>query len=236
MFHAGIDEAGRGALLGPLVIALVCLPEASISLLEELGVKDSKVLSPLERGRLHSEIKRIARKVRGFVAYKCLSPGAIDRFRLSRNPGGINELERKAAFSLLNSFFSFRPLASGSLTVFLDGKKIFQDLSRRFPEDPPVRFRAEDRADERFPVVSAASIIAKHERDLRIRKIFSRYAPEFGPIRGNGYPNSETMKFIEEYQRRYGCFPPEARKTWKTLQPPAPWQSLLPFPETDKKV
>jgi len=236
MLHAGIDEAGRGALLGPLVIALVCLPEASISLLEELGVKDSKLLSPSRRSWLHAEIKRITRKTKGFVAFKCLSPGEIDRFRQSRKPGGINELERRAAFSLLSSFFSLRPLAPESLTVFLDGENIFQDLPRFFPKDLPARFRAENRADERFPIVSAASIIAKCERDLRIQKIFSRYAPEFGTIRGNGYPNSQTMKFIQEYQRRHGCFPPEARKTWKTLQPPAPQQSLLPFPETDEKV
>ena len=231
MLLAGIDEAGRGALLGPLVIALVCLPKASINLLEELGVKDSKALSASERCRLHSEIKRIARKVKGFVAYKCVSPGAIDRFRLSGKPGGLNELERKAALGLLKSLFSLRPLAPGNLTVFLDGEMIFGNLSRLFPEGSPARFRAEDRADEKFPVVSAASIIAKHERDLRIREIFSRYASEFGPIRGNGYPNSETMEFIHEYQRRHGCFPPEARKTWKTLQPPGPRQSLLPFPE-----
>jgi ribonuclease HII len=231
MLHAGIDEAGRGALLGPLVLALVCLPEASISLLEELGVKDSKVLSPLERSRLHQEIKHLARKAEGFVAYKCLSPGEIDRFRQSRKPGGINELERRAALELVYSFFSLRPVVSDGLTVFLDGEKIFSNLSRVWPQEPKVIFRAENRADETYPIVSAASIIAKHERDLRLKKIFSRYAPEFGPIGGNGYPNSETMKFIREYQRRYGGFPSEARKTWKTLCPPEPRQSLLPFPE-----
>jgi len=231
MLYAGIDEAGRGALLGPLVLALVCLPEASISLLEELGVKDSKVLSPLTRSRLHQEIKLLARKAKGFVAYKCLSPGEIDRFRQSRKPGGINELERKTALELVNSFFSLHPVVSEGLTVFLDGEKIFSNLSRVWPKEPKVFFRAENRADERYPIVSAASIIAKHERDLRLEKICSRYAPEFGTIRGNGYPNSETMKFIREYQRRHGGFPPEARKTWKTLRPPAQRQSLLPFPE-----
>lgn len=217
MFLAGIDEAGRGSLLGPLVMALVCLPDSEISSLRDIRVRDSKSISPEERARLQARIKRLARKKNGMVSFRTISPRQIDRFRSLNREGGLNELERRTARTLLNFLAGHVP-AREPLTILLDGEKIFGPLARFSLEGISTRVRAEDRADQKFPIVSAASIVAKHHRDLYLQKIFSRYAPEFGTIGGNGYPNAPTKRFLLDYKRRYGCYPPEVRRTWKTLE------------------
>ena len=217
MLFAGIDEAGRGSLLGPLVMALVCLPDSEIPSLRDMRVRDSKSVSTEERARLQARIKRLARKKSGMVSFKAISPRQIDRFRSLNREGGLNELERRTARTLLISLAGLLPVQE-PLTIILDGEKIFGPLARFSLEGISTRVRAEDRADQKFPIVSAASIVAKHHRDLYLQKIFSRYTSEFGDIGGNGYPNAPTKQFLLDYKQRYGCYPPEVRKTWKTLE------------------
>lgn len=232
MLLAGIDEAGRGSLLGPLVVALVCLPKSDAEALRDIKVRDSKAITPEERDRLQAKIKRLARKKNGLVTFKVVGPQQIDRFRKFNREGGLNELERQTARNLLRSLADRLPLEEERLTVILDGEKIFGQLSHISLAGISARIRAENQADRKFPIVSAASIIAKHHRDLHIQRIYSRYTPEFGAIQGNGYPNAGTKKFLLEYKRQYGCYPPEVRTTWKTLEEIAkPKQASFPFPD-----
>ena len=62
--------------------------------------------------------------------------------------------------------------------------------------------------------MAAASIVAKDARDRAFAVIARRYAEEFGEIRGGGYLNAATRRFLEAYEERYGALPPEARRTW----------------------
>ena len=191
----GIDEAGRGPILGPMVVAGVLLDEAAEPGLRALGVKDSKRFTGKHaverRGALALEIRRAALR----VALRVLSPAEID----AENLGA---LERRTAFSLLTEL---RPPGR----IVADGRSIFSPLERRFRD-----FRAEDKADVNHLAVAAASIIAKDERDRRFGRIRERYEPEFGPIEGGGYPNPKTMVFLDAYRARYGDLPPEARRKW----------------------
>ena len=77
-----------------------------------------------------------------------------------------------------------------------------------------VNIISKHRGDSLFPEVSAASIIAKVERDRRIKKI----EDEIGKF-GSGYPSDpRTKEFLERYYARHGKLPPHTRKTWKTAK------------------
>ena len=196
----GIDEAGRGPVIGPMVICGLLTKASNIPELSQIGVKDSKMLTPFRRRKLKKGIHSLAE------AYKLIvvSPENIDK-------EGMNDIELTVVAQLITSF---RPSQ-----VFLDAptrnclsyqKKIRGLLSAEIE----VELVVENFADKNFPVVGAASILAKVERD----RIISELAKQYGDI-GSGYPSDEkTIRFLTEYFHRKECFPPIVRKRWKTLQ------------------
>ncbi len=199
---AGIDEAGRGPVLGPMVIGAVVVDEEKLPLLKELGVRDSKKLTPKRRERLFGEITQIVDD----YALLVLSPGEID----SRK-GTLNEFEVENFVRALNS------LRIKPDVVYIDAADVKEE---RFGEevgsglDFKAKIVAEHRADDKFLPVSAASILAKVARDREIERLKEKY----GEI-GSGYPSDpRTREFLEEYYKKHGDFPPIVRKTWKTLR------------------
>ena len=189
MLIAGIDEAGRGALLGPLVVAIFLISENKLPALEELHVKDSKQLSPRQRSSLYRKLKRL-----GSMEVVKLLPRDIDR----RN---INQLEVAVVKELLKKH---KP-DKAYVDCFL------KDCSSLRVEG--VRVVAEYKADERYPVVSAASIIAKVVRDAEIRKLHR----QFGYF-GSGYPSDEqTVAFVKEHVRELADAG-VIRKKWDTYR------------------
>ncbi len=194
-FILGIDEAGRGPILGPLVIAGAYLDEGVQEGLARSGVRDSKKFSGKSARARRAELAVLVRQRAQAVAVRVVSPAEID----ARNLGDI---ERDAARSILAEI---RPEG----TVIADGTSIFGRLAREIPG-----FVAEDKADARHLSVAAASIVAKDERDRLLAGILARYEPDFGPIAGSGYPNPATMAFLAAYRARHGDLPPEARRKW----------------------
>jgi ribonuclease HII len=196
----GIDEAGRGPVLGPLVVAGVVLRPPRASALTRRGVLDSKEFGAgtdarRKRAELATHIRRLAEDVR----IEIFTHEEVDRFATE---GLLNELERRAACRIIASTFPVRRIVA-------DGKRLFASLRPRFPH-----LEAHDGGESVHVAVAAASIIAKHERDRLFEEIARRYRAEFGEVRGGGYVNAATADFIRRYHTRYGKLPPETRKSW----------------------
>src|SRR5690606_19014576 len=115
-----------------------------------------------------------------------------------------NVLERKTVLDLLA-----RLHCAPEEKIVCDGAVLFSPLRAHYPN-----LRAVDHGEEAHASVAAASILAKDARDQAFATIARRYEPEFGPIRGGGYLNAATRRFLAAYEERHGDLPPEARKSW----------------------
>ena len=164
---AGVDEAGRGCLAGPVVAAAVILPWEDLL---DLGVKDSKKLSPAKRLELEQRVKRAARAWSLGLAW----PEEIDR---------INILQATLqAMARAVDKLRIRPL-----TVLVDGNQA-----------PPVQgeCRCIPGGDECVPVISAASIVAKTFRDRLMHHLDRRY-PGYDFQGHKGYATKGHMRNLQ---------------------------------------
>lgn len=196
----GIDEAGRGPVIGPLVIGAVAVPAADLASLEALGLKDSKALTPADRERLDGEIRGLAT-----VRLRVLDPLVVDE---ATRRNGLNGLEAAAMAGLL------RELQPGR--AWVDGLTSKPEKFGRQLEGLALPHRvmvtAESKADTKYALVMAASIVAKVARDAAIARI----AATHGDV-GSGYPGDpRTICFLEACAKR-GAWPDFVRQSWSTL-------------------
>ena len=204
---AGIDEAGRGPVLGPMIICAVILQESRIPLLKSLGVKDSKKLTPLRRKRLAGIIENSAEK----IIERKVEPDQIDAAVNRMSINNLNELEAKIIAEIINE------LPNNVEHVYVDSpdpnpEKFLTRLVKYLRKR--VKITAENHADRKYTAVAAASIIAKVRRDAYISQLKKIY----GDI-GSGYPSDpKTRAFLENWVRLKGEPPPFARKSWKTTK------------------
>lgn len=200
----GIDEAGRGPAVGPMVIAAVALDTQAAAALTRAGLSDSKTYGAGEDAHaLRTELAASIRARARFVMTIEVEHTEIDA-RVSRNE--LNLLERELATRLIER--AVEELAQID-RIIADGKRMFQALGQRFE-----RFESHDRAEAKHAAVAAASVVAKALRDHRFDQIRSRYEHELGPITGGGYANAATRRWLRAYCERYGRLPEEARLTW----------------------
>jgi ribonuclease HII len=196
----GIDEAGRGPVLGPLVVAGVALKPQAASALTRRGVMDSKAYGVGEEARAQrSELALHIRRLASHVATEVSGHDEVDRYT---DQGLLNELERRAARRIIAGAPRVRRIVA-------DGIKVFGLLRRDYPH-----LEAHDFGEEHHVSVAAASVVAKVLRDALFDRIASRYDAEFGPIRGGGYVNAATADFLKRYHARYRCLPEETRRSW----------------------
>ncbi len=221
----GIDVAGRGPAIGPMVIAAVAIDSRTAASLTRMGLRDSKTYGAGDdahavRTELAVEIRRRA----VFVMAIEVEHTEIDA-RVARNE--LNVLERELAARLIEH-------APACDKIIADGKRMFSALALRFSQ-----FISVDRAEEHHASVAAASVIAKVIRDDRFNAIRARYEPEVGPIAGGGYANAHTRKWLRAYAERHGRLPDEARRTWPyphlvdligDVRPPGPQIELFESP------
>ena len=201
---SGVDEAGRGSVLGPLVIAGVSMEEADLPKLVDIGVKDSKLLSPQKRETLALQIRELA--LNCYVVF--LSPVEIDHVvETGKRLHKLNRFEAQAMAKVLNVL--------NPDVAYVDASDV---IAERFGEhiaenlDFSLKIISEHKADLKYPIVSAASILAKVERD----KVISQLQTKHGNL-GCGYPSdSKTTKFMDDWIRKFGGFPDFVRKSWKT--------------------
>jgi ribonuclease HII len=200
----GVDEAGRGSVFGPLVIAGVSIDNAID--LKALGVKDSKKLSPKKRETLFSQLSEI----NGIeMIVKELKPSLIDRYVLNgQKHMKLNYLEAKFMSLIISSLHGELAVVDAADTSErLFASQISSFLKRK------VMLISSHHADDIYPVVSAASIIAKVNRDKMIRNIQAVY----GKI-GSGYPSDPlTREYLRENIGSINKMP-FVRRSWKTLK------------------
>ncbi|NPA23585.1 MAG: ribonuclease HII [Crenarchaeota archaeon] len=201
----GVDEAGRGPVIGPMVIAVACMDEDEVDSLRELGVRDSKELDRVRRQLIYEKLKRVLKH----VDYIIVSPEEIDRY-VRMNRLNLLELEkmRELISRVLEKF-------GDNIVIYVDSPDVRADrFEQMLRQELEVEVHARHRADVEVPVVSAASIVAKCVRDREIEKLKARYG-DFG----SGYPSDpRTIRFLFSYISRHGEPPPIARKSWKTCR------------------
>ena len=203
MLVAGVDDAGRGPIIGPLVIAGVLLEEKELEKLKALGVKDSKLLSPKRREHLAVEIKRIAIR----YCSESLSPEQIDKVvETGRKLHRLNRLEADIMAKIIEAL---RPDIA-----YVDASDVLADRFKAHIIDKlacEVEIISEHKADATYPIVSAASIIAKVERDRAIQELADKYGDM-----GSGYvTDPRTIAFLEKWLATHGSYPRFVRKSWK---------------------
>lgn len=199
----GIDEAGRGPVIGPLVVAGVLIKKADERILKNLGVRDSKLLSPEKREILEEDIKKIAKNVRVMI----ISAAKIDEYMKKMS---LNDIEMNAMATIINS------IGDADKTIIdlpSTSKTFVPDLESKLTAK--TKITAEYKADVNHISVGAASIIAKVERDRQIRTL----EEEHGLQLGSGYPSDPaTKRYMESLIRSRDTFPDYVRRSWKTTK------------------
>ena len=193
----GIDEAGRGSVMGPMVICAFCCEEGQMDKLEELELTDSKLLSANKREILNEKLKDFS-----FKSY-IIEPEEIDN-------NSLGKLFKDVIFNAIGSqrpdkIIIDSPVPANNLTMYRD------KIKGGSPIDLEVV--CENEADVKYPIVSAASIVAKVKRDDEIKKINKKYRQDF-----SGYPDPKTKGFLKDFYRKHRVFPPETRMKWKTVE------------------
>lgn len=200
----GVDEAGRGCLLGSLVVAGVSASPSGVKRLKELGVRDSKELSPRKRESLYPEIFRAAEK----VCWASIPPAEIDAV--------VFRGERLRKLNYLEAVYFARVIDQlGAGNVVVDASDVFPE---RFARDVSGNLRSRckvkalHKADRDFTVVSAASIVAKVERDRQVALL----KMEHGDF-GSGYPSDPaTASYFAEWLKTGAPLPRFVRKSWRS--------------------
>ena len=216
----GIDEAGRGPVIGPLVMA-GCITSSDIDVeLKNLGVKDSKLILKNKRNILFSKVKEMV------IDYEIIivSPEEIDA--ALHNPDlNLNKLEAITSAKIVSSLLQRNPSLKKDVVVMLDSPTNtplpYISYVKRLLKDDSVDVKAEIKADATYPSVSAASILAKVTRDSCIDEMHSQIKHISKDVAiGSGYPSDPLTKaFTEEFYDKLdfvegGFF----RKSWKTYQ------------------
>ncbi len=200
----GADEAGRGPILGPMVIAVVALDRGSAISLAKRGVCDSKGFGAGPAARQKREaLAELVRERAPLHAIRVVEVDEVDRFTFR---GQLNSLERKVVHDLLTELG-----VRATDRIVCDGANMFRPMRARYPQ-----LEARDKGESFHVAVAAASILAKDARDRAFSQISSRYAAEFGPLAGGGYLNQATRRFLAAYKAQYGDLPQETRRSWGT--------------------
>lgn len=199
----GIDDSGRGPVIGPLVMAGVMIPKNIEKKFRELGVKDSKQLSPDRRKYLEGIIK-------GNSEFSIIRvwPYEID---FGDHAGiNLNKLEAIKAAQIINNLrpdVAILDCPSNNIPAWK------AEVEKRLERKP--KLMVEHKADVNHVTVSAASIIAKVARDEEIRKIQSTIPENIG----SGYPSDPaTKKFLEKNWDKYKGIFREKWQTWKRFK------------------
>jgi ribonuclease HII len=214
MIIGGVEEAGRGPVIGPMVMVLSACEEKDEFKLKAMGVKDSKMLTPEQREKLYHEIQDLCT----FEMVKIM-PEEIDAAVMSEETN-LNWLEADQAVIMINKLKPDK--------VFVDcpstNLKAFKDYIMKKLDYKPILV-VEHKADVHYTIVGAASILAKVARDHEIKKLKAKYGVEFG----SGYPSDPlTVEFTAKNFGRYPFFR-QSWETWQHAKKQAPQKKLGEF-------
>jgi ribonuclease HII len=201
----GIDDAGRGPVLGPMILAGIIANPKDEKILKSWNAKDSKLLTPLQR-------RTIAEKIRPQFTHhiEISSSKEIDK------SSNLNYLEAIKTANIINHLTKN---IKGKTTAIIDCPSVniqawSNDVQKLLDKPKNIILQCEHKADANHPVVSAASILAKEKREEEIYKLKLKYKTDFG----SGYPaDPKTKKFIQENfdNKKYA---PIIRFSWNTVK------------------
>lgn len=196
----GVDEAGKGSVMGPLVVGAVFVEDDSF--LKDIGVRDSKKLTPRTRERMYERI--IAEASDHSIVV--LSAAEIDELRIRSS---LNDIELEMFGNAVSKIPTVRVYAD---CPDVNEMGFSNALSLRIGNIGVV---GRHKADDIYPVVSAASIVAKVTRDRMLQEI----SEEFGEDIGSGYPSDpRTMDFIKKWIKDNGMSPKHTRNSWEPVR------------------
>ena len=200
----GVDEAGRGSLVGPLIVVGISVRFSQLEELSKIGIKDSKLLTPLSRRRMLSSMM-------DYVESLCickLSPTDVDFGVLFSS---LNILEAQAMAAIIEDIVPhIAYIDSCDVNPVRYGERVAGFLSTNRPK----KIISSHHAEAKSLVVAAASILAKVTRDYEITRIREQY----GEI-GSGYPSDrKTVEFIKNWIVEKKILPPFVRKSWKPMK------------------
>ncbi|MBN2422734.1 ribonuclease HII [Candidatus Woesearchaeota archaeon] len=184
---SGIDESGRGPVIGPLVMAGISVKEENIKKLEDIGVKDSKLLTKQKREELFKKILGLAENYRIIS----LTPDVIDSV-LKDPKTNLNILEAQTSSKIINHLLPDK--------VFIDlpdkNAERYCGYIKKDLDKQDIELIAEHKADLNYVVVGAASILAKVTRDRYVEHLRNQFREDFG----SGYMSDpKTQEFLEKY-------------------------------------
>jgi ribonuclease HII len=203
---AGVDEAGRGCVIGPLVVAGVVFAPKGIQNLEQIGVRDSKQLSSKRRERFAEEIVHVALQVEYFE----LQPRTIDKVVFRCKPlRRLNYLETMVMARVIRRI---TPDIAYVDPCDVDHGRCAEQIKSVIPYE--VKIICEPKADQIYLATGAASILAKVRRDKRINELKNCYG-DFG----SGYPSDKkTAEYIKKFFLENKECPDFIRESWKTVR------------------
>jgi len=198
MIIAGLDEAGRGPVIGPLVVAGF---SCDTDKLKDIKVRDSKTLRPNTRTMLFEKLKGVADQ----IIIKKIEAYEIDSLRKRMT---LNEIELNAFAEIINQIHCSKVYVDAVDVNEVRFGQHLMDLTTNKYE-----IVSKHKADSTYPIVSAASIIAKVTRDLEIEKL-KNILGDFG----SGYPSDpKTITFLKNYFKDHGSYPEHVRMSWKSI-------------------
>lgn len=204
-FQIGVDEAGKGPVLGPMVAAAVRADPADLP----GGIADSKTLSAATRNSL-DEALRTTDAVD--TAVGIVTVDEIDDPNTDMNRLTVTAQVR--AIAALAETGDRVIVDAGDVSESRFGRRVTEGVAS---EGCDVDVTAEHGADDNYRLAAAASIIAKVERDRRMAAVGTEYA-DIGPV-GSGYPSDPTTReFLAKYVDRTGELPACARRSWSTCE------------------
>ena len=220
MWITGVDEAGRGPVIGPLVVAALCIPAEDEQKLRQQSIKDSKLLSVKRR----TELEEWILSQEGWLHQVVIChPARIDSYVTNM---GLNLLEVELFSEALNS------IGKKEGTIIVDACDVNEDrfasrIASRLVDWPwPAQLISEHKADLNHLIVAAASILAKQERDRQMKNI----SDEVGMNLGSGYPSDAITVGALPALLTGDCPHPQLRWSWKTIR--KLWPGEIPSRES----
>lgn len=198
-YIVGLDEAGRGPVIGPLVVCCAVCKRDDEKLLRKLASRDSKQLSPSQREDIYEKLK-------AFCTFRWVEISASDLNKLMKEMS-LNDIEAKVMADLIKKVGE-----DGDIMIDMPDRYGWT-FRKRMEKFGVKRFEAEHKADENYPIVAAASICAKVLRDRKVAEIRAATC-DFG----SGYPGDEKTRAALKDKEKLAILKPFIRERWKTME------------------
>jgi len=211
--HIGVDEAGRGPAIGPLVVSALNIPDRDRPILKDMGVDDSKNLSKKNRNRLYEEILSNTISLDWTIGLVICDARRIDEWM---DVGNLNSLE----VILFSEAIGDAAEPGENLQIFLDACDVDSErFGRRVSETlgdgwHGCKIYSEHKMDSRNEVVAAASIIAKVNRDSAMERL----SQELNIDLGSGYPSDPKTRGALEILCEDEVLPDCVRRKWANVK------------------